>query len=149
MGMFPFMSRSSYDSDIYESTSRSIDDGNCEYRSVRTTTTTLGSEPRYISMSYVGPTDANPNPNKFDIVKAYGLPNFFALKVNYPNCTNYEGNKILVYEGDIVKLLNQKHIDPHFSDNEEFMSPICRFEPTDRGWEWAVEFVNKLAGAEE
>ena len=44
-------------------------------------------------------------------------------------------HKIMVYECELGDLLRQKSIDPHFSDNKNFYSPIARFEPTIRGWE--------------
>jgi len=65
--------------------------------------------------------------------------------INYPDCNNYEGNKILVFEGiKYIKLYEQGSIDPHFSDNKKFHSPIARFEPTDKGWSMAVELCKTL-----
>ena len=65
--------------------------------------------------------------------------------INYPDCINYEGNKILVFEGiNYIKLYSQGSIDPHFSNNENFHSPIARFEPTDKGWSMAVKLCENL-----
>ena len=36
-------------------------------------------------------------------------------------------------------LINQKTIDPHFSDNYKYHSPVARFEPTEEGWEMGVQ----------
>ncbi len=67
------------------------------------------------------------------------------LKIRYKDCANYEGVKVLVFENcKLINLLNQKQIDPHFSDNKKFLSPIARFEPTERGWEWACKFASEI-----
>ena len=84
----------------------------------------------------------NPDPTKYVIVKSYQYCNHLIIFINYLNCTNFEGDKILVFENCTIEdLLIQKKIDPHFSNNNTFHSPIARFEPTDRGWRWAQEFV--------
>lgn len=84
----------------------------------------------------------NPNPSNYKILKAVEENGFLILKINYPNCTNFEGNKILVFARGVTLLdiVNQKLIDPHFSSNDSYHSPIARFEPSDRGWNWAVNF---------
>jgi hypothetical protein len=84
------------------------------------------------------------NTKKFD--------DYLLVKVRYPECTNYEGIKIMVYEiNERVKTINDviKHnkgaIDPHFGVNPDFISPMVRFEPTDRGWKMGIEFCkNRL-----
>jgi hypothetical protein len=77
----------------------------------------------------------NPDPNNYKILQALNVGRFLILKINYVDCTNYEGNKILVFENaTLEELINQKSIDPHFSNNKKFKSPICRFEPTKKGW---------------
>lgn len=85
----------------------------------------------------------NPDPKNFKIVKFDQIKNYLVVMVNYPDCTNYEGNKILIYYGCTMKdLLKQGTIDPHFSENQDFLSPIARFEPTPRGWTHAMLFCN-------
>lgn len=37
-----------------------------------------------------------------------------------------------------------KTIDPHFSNNPDFKSPIARFEPTMIGWVYAQKFCQML-----
>ena len=39
------------------------------------------------------------------------------------------------------QLKKQKLVDPHFSDNAKFYSPIARFEPTEKGWEMALKLI--------
>lgn len=88
---------------------------------------------------------SNPNPNHYNVLRVCEGNKFLIILINYPDCHNYEGNKILVFENctydDLVK---QKTIDPHFSENKFFHSPIARFEPTQRGWEMAVSFVRSV-----
>ena len=87
----------------------------------------------------------NPNPTNFTIKKYEYDGAFLAIYINYPDCINFEGNKILVFSGaSIEDLRKQKIIDPHFSDNKKYHSPIARFEPTHAGWVMALEFLRFL-----
>lgn len=85
-------------------------------------------------------TSLDPNPRIFEIVKSYEHNSHTVILIKYPNCTNYEGNKILVYlhtsKEDLKKL---SVIDPHFS--EKSSSPFARFIPTDRGWMEACRLI--------
>ena len=91
--------------------------------------------------------ETNPNPSNWIIEKYVQEKKCLIVKIKYPNCTNYEGNKILVYEGITISALRaQKKIDPHFSEDKEFKSPIARFEPTDYGWDLANKFMKSLIG---
>jgi len=88
------------------------------------------------------PQPANPDPYNFRIVKSKQVGKWLLVKVKYPDCTNYEGMKILLYKGITLKqLTKQGHLDPHFSNSKKFHSPFARFEPTDKGWDFAVDFV--------
>jgi len=79
----------------------------------------------------------NPNPSNFKILSAGMNENFTILKVKYPDCANYEGVKILVYKGHILKeLMAMTEVDPHFCDKH--LSPIARFEPTEYGLKLAL-----------
>lgn len=85
------------------------------------------------------PTD--PDPQKFIIVKYESIGKFLIVLINYPNCTTYCGNKLLVYENvSISKLKSMSVIDPHFL--EDYISPIARFAPTQRGWELAYRMCH-------
>jgi hypothetical protein len=89
-------------------------------------------------------TSPNPDPKNFKIIKMESVGRFQILKINYPDCTNFEGNKILIYENRSMKeLANLSFIDPHFCDSEH-ISPIARFEPTEKGWAMAITFCNAL-----
>jgi hypothetical protein len=80
----------------------------------------------------------NPDPSNFVIIKSERINDYLLILINYPDCTNYEGNKILVYD-KLFAFSNITKIDPHFFDQND--SPIARFEPTDRGWKMAISFV--------
>ncbi len=83
----------------------------------------------------------NPDSYNYLILRNIRIGNFLIIEIKYLNCTNYEGKKILIFEKcTIDQLKKQKSIDPHFSENKKFLSPIARFEPTDRGWKLALDF---------
>lgn len=96
------------------------------------------------SWSYFdGCISPNPNPKVWKIIKYKQLKDFLVVKIKYPNCTNYEGNKVLVFKGiSLNTLISQKEIDPHFSENKNKYSPIARFEPTEEGWIMAIRFFS-------
>lgn len=90
---------------------------------------------------------SNPDPNNYKIIKAHENKGYLVLKINYPDCNNYEGNKILVFENTtLIELINQKIIDPHFFQDKsnKYISPIARFIPTENGWAMALSFVETL-----
>ena len=75
----------------------------------------------------------NPDPKHFSVMDFLQAGRHLIVKVVYPNCTNYEGVKIMVYanmEWEVFSKLTK--LDPHFSKLE--LSPVARFEPTNRGW---------------
>lgn len=86
----------------------------------------------------------NPDPSNFIIMQYKFINRYTILKVKYPDCTNYEGEKILVYdEGfNVDELIRSKRLDPHFFTEGD--SPIARFEPTKRGWTMAEIFVHAM-----
>lgn len=83
----------------------------------------------------------NPDPANYEILGSEQYGNYLLVQIKYPNCTTFEGIKILVYKDiTIHKLRRQKIIDPHFSNNKQFYSPIARFVPTEEGIELARKF---------
>lgn len=83
----------------------------------------------------------NPNPSNFKILKHELIGHYLVVLILYPDCNNYEGRKILVYENmSLRELRKQKIIDPHFCDHDFHISPIARFIPNDIGWKYAVQF---------
>lgn len=92
----------------------------------------------------------NPNPREYSIKKHWTYKNYLVIQIRYSGCTNYEGNKILVFKNATREdLERQKVIDPHFSENKTFLSPIARFEPTQTGWSNASKFIKLIADMEE
>lgn len=82
--------------------------------------------------------EGNPNPNYYIINKIHEYGKYLIIEINYPDCRNYEGNKILLYKDiTLPQLIKQGSIDPHFSDYEDEISPIARFAPTKEGLEMA------------
>lgn len=87
----------------------------------------------------------NPNPARYTLKYAEQIGNYLIVKIQYPDCMNYEGLKIMVYRNVTVEdLLKQKLIDPHFSDNYDWISPLARFEPTDWGMMCAKVFCQQM-----
>ena len=71
-----------------------------------------------------------PNPVVWSLLSRLDYNNATVLKVRYPNCTNFEGIKILVFKGRLPEELPAV-LDPHFSEHE---GPFARFSPTHEGW---------------
>lgn len=85
------------------------------------------------SYSCKQPVSKNPDPKNFRIIEGGYSGNYTIIKIHYPNCNNYEGIKILMYAGHVLKeLMAMKEIDPHFC-NGGHLSPIARFEPSEEG----------------
>ena len=74
----------------------------------------------------------NPNPSRWTLITKKIYPNGYVLKVKYHDCTNFEGIKIMVYEGDYKE---QHYLDPHFSESN--IAPVARFKPDKNGWKRA------------
>lgn len=103
--------------------------------------------------------EASPIPSKFQIHQITQLEPFTIVMINYPNCTNHKGMKVLVYK-DISpdQVRKFKVIDPHFSDDnqreveynigERAPAPFARFPPTEEGWEMARLLCKTLQGQE-
>jgi len=81
----------------------------------------------------------NPDPKNWVFLDHRQMGNYLALKLHYPDCTNFEGDKILVFEAQLKDVITRQAIDPHFCDNGH-LSPIARFEPTQEGWDDAVSY---------
>lgn len=81
----------------------------------------------------------NPKADNYKILRHIHINNYLVIEMLYLDCINYEGRKILVYENCTIKdLTMQKLIDPHFSENKKYYSPFARFEPTEKGWNMAI-----------
>lgn len=86
------------------------------------------------------PAPVDPNPKNFRVLQSHQRGRNIALMVNYPNCTNYEGDKILIYSNVNVEWAkSQTVIDPHFMKGTHM---IARFRPD--LWNVACEFVDNM-----
>jgi len=91
------------------------------------------------------PQQYSPDPTNYTIKKHLQIDNFLIVFIKYHDCINYEGDKILVFKDININILrSQKAIDPHFSDNKLYYSPIARFIPIEEGAEMAVTLCNLL-----
>jgi hypothetical protein len=91
---------------------------------------------------YVDKPLPNPDPSNYKVVQIEEIGPFLIVQIKYPDCTNFEGNKILVFKSvKLIDLMNQKLIDPHFFESKTIASPIARFTPTKEGWNMAVRFA--------
>lgn len=107
------------------------------------------SKSSYDNSSNTISSNFNPDPFKYKIIKYSNINEYLIVMIRYDDCVNYEGIKILVYKDvDLIKLINQKHIDPHFSDSKKFHSPIARFVPTEEGYQMAIKFCNSVTQIE-
>ena len=93
------------------------------------------SRSAYDSQGTYRPLPMNPNPKRYKVLRHEEIGNWLLVEVHYPDCTNYEGRKILLYyQTNYKQLKRQKSIDPHFSNSTTMRSPFARFEPTQSGW---------------
>lgn len=93
----------------------------------------------------VSASPPNPNPRNFIIERSCSVGSFVVVMIRYPDCTNYEGRKILVFQNISeyrIKLMNT--IDPHFSKDNPKESPVARFVPTEEGWGMAIGFAMSM-----
>lgn len=113
----------------------------------------MGLSPFSGSSGYPGlsdpvPPPPNPNPGNFKILRGVEFDGangkMVVVEVQYPDCTNYEGRKILVMGLPQAEFRTMKWLDPHFSEQHPEM--LARFAPTAVGWGLACEFVKMVLG---
>ena len=95
---------------------------------------------RKLSSAYSYKVDSrNPDLSNFKIERMTPIDNMLIALINYPNCTNFEGRKILVFENMTpAELMVAGEIDPHFTVNSKL---IARFKPGFMGWQIAHVFA--------
>lgn len=95
-----------------------------------------------LSPEFEWDSSPNPNPDLFTIQKKKKLGVYHLLWVHYAGCTNYEGNKILLFKSDRDIDWGSIHcLDPHFNDNSEDFKLLARFVPTEEGWNMGEQFI--------
>lgn len=78
-------------------------------------------------------TSPNPNKFRFDILQIEAGENWDIVLVEYPDCTTFDGQKLLlVVHGTITKDMNE--LDPHFFEDSVI---FARFKPDKKGLELA------------
>ena len=81
--------------------------------------------------STCGQTGA-PKPANFNILNTKEVGDNLVAVIQYPDCTNFEGNKICVFlNTSAQELYSRAEVDPHFSRSSK--SPFARFVPTTEG----------------
>jgi hypothetical protein len=87
----------------------------------------------------------NPDPHNYKFIRVEERDGFVLVELHYPDCTNYEGRKILLFTGvRLIDLVNQNYLDPHFFKAKDVASPIARFVPTEEGWQMGLALINAL-----
>ena len=90
-------------------------------------------------------TIQQPDPSNYELLSHVHVGSHLVVKIRYPDCSNYEGEKILLYSNiTLDELLEHNALDPHFCDREDCISPVARFEPTVYGWKLAMRTAQFL-----
>jgi hypothetical protein len=80
----------------------------------------------------------------FTLHRAQQIGHCLLVELQYTDCTNYEGRKIMLYTNmTLAQFKERKIVDPHF--NEIGISPVARFEPTRQGWLMGYHLANSLS----
>ncbi len=89
------------------------------------------------------PHPNDPDPKKYTIKRVYYNRNYVVALIHYPNCINFDGLKILVFDNkeEFEKSNKLNHIDPHFLESNHI---IARFKPTKEYFQIAINFVKNL-----
>lgn len=85
----------------------------------------------------------NPNPRNFEILRHDEVGGWTVVEVRYPDATNYEGRKVMVFHSRFADIAALESLDPHFCDDGH-LAPFARFEPTDRGWRAGQALIRSL-----
>ncbi|USN13938.1 hypothetical protein PAPPERLAPAPP_02650 [Brevundimonas phage vB_BpoS-Papperlapapp] len=83
------------------------------------------------------PPPGNPVATNFRLIQQLRVGAFVLVEVQYPDASNYEGRKIMLFQADCFEAVvarNRGVVDPHFSESVDFLSPIARFRPNAAGW---------------
>jgi hypothetical protein len=98
-----------------------------------------GSKPAGFAYSDRAAQNTNPDPRHFSIEKITKVGKHVVVRVRYPNCQNYEGEKVLLIRNTTEKQVRAAtFLDPHFCESSIHLTPFARFEPTEAGWQAAI-----------
>ena len=84
----------------------------------------------------------DPDPAKFKILWLEQRGPYVFATIEYPNCVNYDGLKMLVFKTTKDELQKRILIDPHFDESDPTL--IARVRPTNEGITEAVEAFEAL-----
>lgn len=88
--------------------------------------------------------DGEPIPTMFTVEDVQYLGEYVLVRINYPHCKNWDGDKICLYKTNVwIEVSCSGVIDPHFLPDR--LSPMARFEPSDEGVDLAVRLLHSLA----
>lgn len=79
------------------------------------------------------------NEEEFEVKKEREINGWKLMWVYYPKCPN--GDKIMLFDMLKAPKLPYTRIMPHFGKEE---SPFARFEPTEHGWNSAIQYMNSF-----
>ena len=81
-----------------------------------------------------------PDPKNFRLEKVETVGSSVIAIVHYPDATNFEGRKIIVFQGTTEEEIRERdEIDPHFDEAEDKEGRIiARLLPDEEGWEIAL-----------
>lgn len=87
-----------------------------------------------------------PDPSNYNIKDVFEYGDYKVLLVQYPNCTNFDGMKVIVSKCGMLDLLRMKRLDPHFTKvvHKDSVPIIARFPPSDEGIEMAKDLASAL-----
>lgn len=83
-----------------------------------------------------------PDPMVFKILRIREGNGKTLLMVNYPNCINFHGSKILLVDAPLSIIKGLKELDPHFLEEGSKAPILARFRPTEEGWEMGVKMLS-------
>ncbi len=102
----------------------------------------IGPFRSYGQSTVIGPSV--PNPTNFKILSLKQVGKYVVAEIQYPGCTNFEGEKICIFKNTTIdRVKSFTKIDPHFA--EDGLTPIARFIPTEEGYDMAVRFCEILS----
>lgn len=84
-----------------------------------------------------------PDAANFRILDAYAAGGLSLIRVEYPGCLNYEGQKVLLLRKNIEEIQQLSLLDPHFLQKDE-NGLLARFVPTDEGWLLGFKLLNSM-----
>lgn len=92
------------------------------------------------------PQPPNPNPRNFKTELLGSYDRSCAVEVTYPDCTNFEGRKALVFAIPWVALQSRisetGELDPHFMESNDL---VARFRPGPWGQIEAKRLARRLS----